>query len=442
MGKDERSGQKWYYSFLPNNMAGGSTSPLIPLFLTQALGGNVAQVGLVSAISSMASVPSNILWGNLSDTVKKRRLFVLIGFGGMAMALLMMGLSTDLPSYLFANFMLGLLSTAAAPVGTVLILESFDKKEWAKRLGDFSKVGGIGWLTGLLLGTIWLQFLSDANSSLTMRALFILAACLAGVSMLLAYRWVPEPDEVVDRKEAHATMSSVHLMTFERARYLPQRLIHVLKISTHNLRVETFPPCLRQFYVYTFIMFTGFLTFYVGLPVFLSQYVGLSSSEVFLIYMASSLVSALTYSQAGKWATAIGSKRMLSSAVIGRAVLFPSFFAVTLLGLGKIELLAIFCVLHGLVGFCWANVSVAGSHIVSKICYQEFRAESTGVYNAMQGTATIAGALIGGFVAQAFGYQVVFLCASAFLIVGLSLLARINTEKEPSAQDGPVCQHA
>jgi hypothetical protein len=44
---------------------------------------------------------------------------------------------------MLANFMLGLLATAAAPVGTVLILESFKKEEWAKRLGDFSKVGGI-----------------------------------------------------------------------------------------------------------------------------------------------------------------------------------------------------------------------------------------------------------------------------------------------------------
>ena len=71
-GQGKANDEKWYYSFLPNNMAGGSTSPLIPLFLTEGLGGTVAQVGLLSAISSMASVPSNILWGNLSDAVKKR----------------------------------------------------------------------------------------------------------------------------------------------------------------------------------------------------------------------------------------------------------------------------------------------------------------------------------------------------------------------------------
>ena len=71
--------EKWYFSFLPYNMAGGSTSPLIPLFVTEVLNGPLTQVGLVSAFSSLAAVPSNIIWGILSDTVKKRRSVILIG---------------------------------------------------------------------------------------------------------------------------------------------------------------------------------------------------------------------------------------------------------------------------------------------------------------------------------------------------------------------------
>ena len=95
----ERKADRWYYSFLPFNVAGGSTSPLIPLFVTEGLAGNVAQVGIISAISSLASVPANIIWGNLSDTLKKRKIFVLIGFIGLAIPLLLMGLSTDIQTY-------------------------------------------------------------------------------------------------------------------------------------------------------------------------------------------------------------------------------------------------------------------------------------------------------------------------------------------------------
>ncbi len=279
--KKERA-DKWYYSFMPNNMAGGSTQPLIPLFITEGLGGSVALVGLLSALSSMATVPSNILWGNLSDAVKKRRIFVIIGFTGMAISLLMMGLSTTIWTYLLANVLLGLISTAAVPIGTVLILESYNKEEWAKRLGDFSRVGGIGWVVGLFIGTIWLILLDNgAGAVASMRALFLLAAALAGVSILLACLWVVEPAEKVDRATAAKHVGHVSMMTMERARYLPQRVLFVMKLSTKNLRIHNFPRKLLLFYIYSLITWTGFLCFYVGLPIFLKQNAGMSNAEIF-----------------------------------------------------------------------------------------------------------------------------------------------------------------
>lgn len=423
-GRDD----KWYFSFLPYNMAGGSTSPLIPLFITEGLAGTVGHVGLLSAATSLASVPSHILWGDLSDTAKRRRIFVLIGFGGMALALLMMGASINFSQFLIANILLGLLSTAAAPVGTVLILESFRKEEWAKRLGDFSKVGGIGWVVGLILGTVWLGLFTDGEPAQVMRGLFTLAAGLAIVSMILAYNWVPEPEEKVDRHKLNGWVHRIPLFHFERARYLPQRMIHVLKASEEHMKLRNFPVSLRRYYLYTFITFTGYLTFYVGLPVYLKQYVGMSSTEVFVIYLASSLVSATTYHRAGLWATKYGGKKMQGYAVLGRLLLFPTFFLVTLLGLPSIGLLVVFCVLHGLVGFCWANVSVSGNFIVSNCCRSDCRAESSGLYNAMQGIATVVGALIGGFIAQYLGYLVVFVASSCILVVGLLILRHIDVK--------------
>ena len=436
--KDE---ERWYYSFLPNNMAGGATSPLIPLFVTEVLGGPLSQVGLVSAFSSLASVPSNIIWGNLSDTVRKRRVFVLIGFGGLALALLMMALATSVNSYLFANFMMGALSTAAAPAGTVLILESFKRSEWAQRLGDFSKVGGIGWVAGLIVGTIWLSSFETGMGEFAMRALFLVGAALSTLSMVLAYRWVPEPHFKLDRRLIDGPLLDIPLMLAERARYLPHRVAHVLLISSRNIRANNFTPDLRRYYACVFVTFTGFHTFFVAFPVFLKQYVGLLSWEVFLIYVAASLASAMTYSAAGRWAARMGSKKLLAASVAGRIILFPMAFAVTMLALGRAEIIAIFCLLHGLIGFFWANISVSGNHIVAKISYPNFRAESTGVYGSMQGMAIITGAIIGGFVGQYMGYQALFMLSSMFMAVGLIMLSKIDTEREPSG-DGPVGESA
>ena len=433
-GKSDR----WYYTFLPYNVAGGSTSPMIPLFVTEGLKGTVADVGIVGAISSLASVPANIIWGNLSDTTRKRKVFVLIGFLGLAISLLTMGLSMDMGAYYFGNFLLGAIAAAAAPVSTVIILESFAKEEWAKRIGDFSKISGIGWVLGLVLGTIWLQLAGNDGSTVTaMRGLFITASALCMVSILLAAKWVPEPTRKMERKEAVGEVPASHLMHFERGRYAPTKIIHIMKVSAKNLSPHNFPGNLKMYYIVTFLAFTGFLTFYTAFPIFLKRELGLTISEVFIVYLASSITSALTYSLAGRWTSLVGGKKVQAMAFVGRIFLFPTVFLVTMLGLSFWPMMAVLCVLHAGIGFCWANLSVAGNTIVSHISYKDFRTESLGAYNAIMGIGTIVGSLVGGLVATSMGYEVTFLVASGFVVSALVLLLVLRVDKEPDDTTSP-----
>ena len=440
MGLSKERSDRWYYTFLPYNVAGGSTSPLIPLFVTEGLKGTMAQVGIISAISSVASVPANILWGNLSDTTKRRKVFVLIGFLGLAVALLLMGLSMDMGTYYFANFVLGAIAAAAAPVGTVLILESFAKEEWAKRIGDFSRVGGIGYVVGLLLGTLWLGMADSLGSTvIAMRALFVVASGLALLSVFLAIKWVPEPRKKMERSEMDGA-SKLPIISFERGRYTPSRLLHIVKLSAKNMHPRNFPRNLKIYYVVMILAFAGFLTFYVGLPIFLKNQMGLSVPEVFIVYIASSVTSALVYSRAGAWASSKGGKRMQMLAFSGRIVLFPTFFVVTLVHVPLLALLTLMCLLHALIGLCWAMLSVAGNALVSNMAYGDFRTESLGVYNSIIGIGAIAGSLIGGLVADAYGFLPTFLVASTFVASALLLLLALNVEKvegiEPKANEG------
>src|SRR2546425_6032110 len=197
MGRPSSNGQKWFYAYLPNGMAGGATSPLIPLF-TRILGGSVADVGAVAAASSIASVPAFIGWGNWSDRLHRRKAFVLIGFLGTAASLFLMGLSRDVPDFYLANLLAGVLGAASAPVGTVLILETTRQDGWAARLAVFSRVGGIGWITGLVLGVAWLE-VTPLNESAAMRSLFVIGAALALLSGLLAWRWAGRPTGKIAR---------------------------------------------------------------------------------------------------------------------------------------------------------------------------------------------------------------------------------------------------
>ncbi|MCG7844701.1 MAG: MFS transporter [Methanomassiliicoccales archaeon] len=432
MAKERSKDERWYYSFLPYNMSGGSTNALIPLFITEGLKGTVAQVGLISAATSLASVPGAILWGNLSDTTRRRVPFVLMGFLGVAFSLLLMGMSQGITEYFLANLMFGFLGAAIAPVGTVMVLECFSKEQWAKRLGEFSRVGGLGWVIGLLMGTIWLTLFPGEGQVIPMRALFILAGVLGLISVLMGWRYMKEPSGSVMRHELpHFDLYRVPSYLMERARYMPHRLLYVVEMSGKNLRLRNFPNALKRYYTVVFLAFTGFLSFYVAFPIFLSQYVGFSTAEVFIVYLASAIMSLLFYAVAGHMVDRFGGRKVQGMAFGLRMFVFPSIFLVTLLSLDLGVLLIIICLLNGLAGMCWALLAVAGDSLVADMSFRSFRSQSMGMYNSVRGISTIFGSILGGLVAQMFGYAALFAMTSIFIIAALSLLFTTDLEGEP-----------
>ncbi len=416
MGRASPDGQRWFYAYLPNGMAGGATSPLIPLF-TRALGGSVADVGAVAAASSIASVPAFMAWGSLSDRLHRRKTFVLIGFFGLALSLFLMGISRNVVDFYMVNLLAGVLGAASAPVGTVLILETTKQQDWPSRIAVFSRVGGIGWVTGLVLGAVWLQVLPLPEGA-DMRFLFVIGSALALLSGLLAWRWVGEPTQKVERHRL--TFVDTH-WRIERLRYLPMRLLYYLDLRTLAGRRHR-SPALTRYLATVFLLFSGFTAFYAIFPVYLRDVAGLTTAQVFLVFVASQVASALAYGRVGRWVRAKGGRRMQMYASAARALLFPSFLAIPLLPGGPAVALAAILAVHGLVGLCWAVINVAGSTLVSELAPAGERSGVLGAFNAVQGFGAIIGPLAGGFVAHLFGFEPGFLAASAFIAAGVLLL--------------------
>ena len=417
MGRTQ-SNDRWFYSYLPNGMAGGATSPLIPLF-TRVLGGSVADVGIVAAASSIASVPAFMGWGTLSDRLHRRKVFLLIGFLGLAVSLLAMGLSRSVADFYLANLLVGVLGAASAPVGTVIILETTKEKDWAARIAVFSRIGGIGWVTGLGLGAAWLVVLPLSEGS-AMRGLFFAGAALALLSAALAWRWLDEPEEKVERR--HIAFVDQHWRV-ERMRYLPMRLLHFLDFRNHVHRRRRPSPTLRRYLATVFLLFSGFTGFYAVFPVYLRDVAGLSTSHVFLVFIASQVASAIAYGRVGRWVHTIGARRIQMYAAAARAVLFPAFLLLPLLPGGLGVVLAFALLVHAVVGVCWAAINVGGSTFVSELARPEERSSVLGAFNAVQGFGAILGPIVTGALAFAFGFTVGVVSASVFIVVGLAMLA-------------------
>ena len=418
MGRTSSNGQKWFYAYLPNGMAGGATSPLIPLF-TRILGGSIADVGAVAAASSIASVPAFIGWGNLSDRLHRRKAFVLIGFLGTALSLLVMGVSRGVPDFYLANLLAGVLGAASAPVGTVLILETTKQEGWASRIAVFSRIGGVGWITGLVLGVAWLE-VAPLGEAGEMRALFVIGAALAFLSGLLAWRWIGEPREKMDRRRLDFV--DLHWRV-ELLRYLPMRILHILDLRNHLGKPRKYSPALYRYLAIVFLLFSGFTAFYAIFPVYLRDVAGLSTAQVFAVFIASQVASALAYGRVGGWIRERGGRRVQIYASAARAVLFPAFLALPLLRIGPLAAFALILAFHALVGLCWAVINVAGSTIVSDLAPPGDRSGVLGAFNAVQGFGAILGPLTGGFVAHVFGFSAGILSSSAFILAGVFFLA-------------------
>ncbi|HUL39991.1 MAG TPA: MFS transporter, partial [Methanomassiliicoccales archaeon] len=217
----------------------------------------------------------------------------------------------------------------------------------------------------------------------------------------------------------------------------PMKIMHIMKVGAKNLSPANFPSSLKLYYIVILLAFTGFLTFYTAFPIFLKRELGLTISEVFVVYLASSVTSALTYSLAGRWTSLVGGKKVQMMAFAGRIVLFPMVYVVAMLQLQFWPMMVLLCLLHAGIGFCWANLSVAGNCIVSRISYKDFRTESLGAYNAIMGIGTIIGSLVGGFVALSLGYEVTFFVASAFVAMALTLLLLLSVDNEPDEATSP-----
>ncbi len=417
-GMAQANGSKWFYSYLPQGIAGGATSPLIPLF-AYALGASLGDVGIIAAATSIASVPAFMLWGSLSDRLKTRKAFLILGFLGTAVSFLAMALCFNLPEFYLANLLIGFLGAASAPVGAVLIMETTERTKWPSRLALISQLTGVGYIVGLSVGVVWLAVgpvLLDTVSA--MRGLFVIGAALGLLSGVLAGMWLAEPNEYLERRSIHLVDN---LFRIERVKFLPMRMLHYLDFR--NRKTAKLSRPLRSYLVTVFLLFSGFTAFYGFFPILLQQVYGLSESAVFAVYIASQVGSVTAYLRVGRWVQQRGSRRTQMYASLGRTILFPSFLLVGVASLSPIAILVGLLVLHAGVGIGWALINVSGSTLVSDLAPEDARAEAMGAYNAVQGFGSILGPLLGGFAAEFLGYGVGIAVSVAFILAGVAILA-------------------
>ncbi len=434
----------WFYGYFLANISNGGTAPLIPLFLVLAFSGTLTQVGLVTAATSIASIPAYIIWGNLSDHLHRRKLFILEGLAGLAVSMALMWLSVNFFMFLIANFLLGLLYAASAPAGTALLIEQTPKEQWASCLGKFSKLGGAGYLTGLVAGAVWFSFVPSTQVDMRFFFAFSVLSALAGTALILLLVNEKTGEEINPpghRRDSHwNAIAAVPLHLVERAKYLPSRMGAFVRLATPSQQErKEIPAGLWKYYAVVALFSTGFTSFYAVLPNYMADYLGtrflVPESLIFLVYIGSSIASTLTYSRVSSISAAAGEKRLQSLALSARVLIIPSFFLPALFINNAGEVMLFLLILNSMMGVCWAIISVTGQSMVAKMAGPHIKGEAIGFYNAFTGIGAIAGAIAGGIVAQDAGYMSDFLLSSLFIASGITLLSALKMDSESSSGD-------
>ena len=162
------------------NRIGAFTLPFLGVVLTVEFGASLGQTGLILAVFGAATIPSRLLGGQLADRLG-RRLTIVLGLSGCAIAQLWIALSHTLWSAVLATILLGLAFEIYEPPSQAMIADVTEPSDRPAAYGLYSAaLAAAGVVAGLLAAAIshgdlrWL-FVADAITCLSCAALVAIA---------------------------------------------------------------------------------------------------------------------------------------------------------------------------------------------------------------------------------------------------------------------------
>ncbi len=459
-----RSGSpRWFYSFIPNKLGIGATINLPPLFITEVLGGDVAAVGIASALTSAATVPAATLWGWLSDRFFTRRFYLLLGFLGFSIPTILSGFSTSVWQYYVLAALLGAWGAAGTPVSSTLIMDTVRKDDWDVTFGRFNAISGWGVVAGRVLGLVCITYgVALLGNETTQRGIWLISGGLSLLSIIWAWKLVPVPKMPKPRPprgDAPEVVAHTGFSVVERVRFLPQSFYHlpewrprawfraISRATQSNL--GQMPGYVQRtlyngsllgrdplviYYLVSFLLFAVGTMAYTPFPVWQRQVLLNSSATVFLVGMINSIASASTYRWMGQMIKRYGSLRVQVLTVSLRVVVFSGFMLLSISDIRGWPSVVILVLLQALSGLGWAGIAVAGNTTVAHLAPTGSEGAAVGAYTSFVSIGSIVGAFVSGYLVLWFGYAAVFAAGAVGVLVTVVLLLVIRRNASPEVR--------
>ncbi len=144
-----------------NDISSEMIYPIIPLFLKNVLGAPVAVIGLIEGVAESTASLLKLLSGWISDRLKKRKIFVIIGYSLSGISKILIGLAQSWPFVLFARFIDRFGKGTRVSARDALILESIAPEERGRAFGLHRALDSLGAVIGPIIALIMVAIFAD-----------------------------------------------------------------------------------------------------------------------------------------------------------------------------------------------------------------------------------------------------------------------------------------
>jgi MFS family permease len=391
----------WRIGFFFHEVAFGLLSIFLPLYVV-SIGGSLLDVGLMASVATLLAIPASFFWGYICDKTRRYKRYILISFFASSALLCLFTFTRDTGLFIVLYVVMAVFHVAHEPPKNVLIAELYPREEWEKSFAFYEGFTEVGWLIGLVMG-VFVSFLGF-NSTTTLFICsglnflaFVLSLFLVSDPLLIFERGLVRIEKSIDFTCRGIAITSKVLDGFP---------------TSENLTEENLALFCSGLVFFAFATSTLF----TPLPIFLAQNLGLATSMVYTVYVLNSGAGVIGYFMTGKRLELHEEKMLLQKVVILRSALafLLAIFAIS------IQAMFPFALVLAFMGFAYALYHVYALSLTMEL----IPAGMAGLFDALVGLGSAAGAYLGPYIAQRFSFTYAFIISGAtFFLAYISFKA-------------------
>ncbi len=362
----------------------GMVSPTLSLY-ARSLGASLTLVGVLATVLGLARLSSSVVIGSLSDR-RGRKNILMAGMALMAAAALLYSLATLPSALILINALFGLSFVATLTIGLATMADVASGRERSLVFGLATTAMGLGFAIGSFVG-------GRVAASLGYPGAYWLAASVAGIAFLVAWRGIPGQPRPTQPVESNGLSW--------------RRQIGVMMANPIILAV-----CVGT--ILSNLVFGGLVvTFF---PIYANG-LGLGQAMIGSLFATRALASTVARLPAGVLGTIFpGYFIMLAALIISTIVAFslPQFASPTIL---------MFLLIGE--GVAYGLFLTSGQTTIAEHADESSRGAALGIYMAAASVGDSLAPLFLGVVADRLGIYSVFYIVGSLAVLGVVAMARI-----------------